>query len=363
MRRTLANRLLLSSLRVLQRRSLVPVTARLRDPTGIIVRPAPGPAQLLFSMPAIRALAAAHSTAAVVLVLSREARELPFSLPDRCDAIGIDFARFRPTGRMHRRSRSVLRQYSADLFVDFEASRDVSVMAAWAADAPVRATFDRPGLFPFFNCVVAVDQTRCRDDVERYLRLVAGLGVPTEDRSLEIDLKAAEIAKARVFLRLAGLKESEIPVVVDLPLGRDQTPFGRDLLLALLLEIDRRVSGVRFLLTRDPGLEVLVQMRQAASQEPLVVAERGLRGLSALLANCALLIAGQSDLVAVACALDLPLLLLRGSRERELLKPPSEAAVSTVIVPGRREKSWPHAPGDAAVKLLSLRARAGARAW
>ncbi|KPK69076.1 hypothetical protein AMJ82_06585, partial [candidate division TA06 bacterium SM23_40] len=307
-----ANRLLLNSLKIVYRRPVIPLTGLLRNPNGIIVRSPSGPGQYLFSMPALWALVKLHPSTPLVLILSGEGQDLPCPLPAHCEVVRIDFSRLRASGRLHRRSRRVLGQYGADLFVDFEGAGEPAMMAAWAANTPVRATFRCPGLTPFFNCEVVVDLPRCRDDIDRYLRLVAALGAEAEDRSLDLDLGADELARARDFLRLVGLRKDEVLVGLDIGPPADGSDLDMELLMKLIVALERRVSNVRFLVTHSTGRPLLPKMRHLLAREPLVVVEPGLRHQSALVAQCALLIARQTDLFSVACALGVPALLLRG---------------------------------------------------
>jgi ADP-heptose:LPS heptosyltransferase len=175
---------------------------------------------------------------------------------------------------------------------------------AFASGAPVRIGFHHQLAFPFINLEVRISSRGYEG--ERMIRLVESLGLPTGGVQRDIVLPQADLNHAKQLIHFRKPEKGVITVGVDPGRSKSRHRVIPEIIAYLANNLAGKMR-VKFLVLTDPWDEKLVQKISAELKGEvidLVPAHAG-EGL-ALLSQCDIFLAGNTNLFHFASALKVP---------------------------------------------------------
>ncbi len=283
---------------------------------------------VVFSLPALRALRERLPEARIDFLIHPSARPLLLSDPDRPLRVNlIDYAapwlqrpnprRFAPDGVGHlagilrQRSREIGGRY--DLAIDLRGDFYLILAARLAG---VRHLVGRGITGLGFLLDAEGEEAAGRHQVEGSLRLIerAGFG-PVETALPELWLSREERGQARTMLRAKGAESSRLLIGVHPGAGQQTKLWGADNYARLIVRAVKELPAQVVLLggpdDRDEAAAVMLGVKRAGAEERVIDLcgkMASLRTFMAVAKECALFVGNDSGPGHIAAALGVPLL-------------------------------------------------------
>jgi lipopolysaccharide heptosyltransferase II len=271
---------------------------------------------VVLTTPVIRSLRGAFPSAYIAYMADAQASCLLEQNPCLDEIIAFDFTR--PAWREQLRVASLLRRRRFDLAIDLFGNPR-SALLTYLSGAQTRVGLDRPGRGRLFTVRVR-DAAGPKTAIAFYMQFLRAIGVPQTSARTEIFLTDDERAVARRLL--AGVIEGSRPVV---GLHPGATWPAKRWLPERFAEVAGEVRerlGAEVILTAGPNDQEVVRAVQQGLKTPLpVFADLPLRGLAALLGQCAAYVANDSGPMHIAVAVDTPTIGIFGPGEENIWFP------------------------------------------
>jgi ADP-heptose:LPS heptosyltransferase len=272
----------------------------------LLVIPECGVSGALFSMPTLRALRRGFPDGKIAVLVQEDDKELLESVAEVDRVIGYELPRgikrFSALLSLGHRIGSYGFDISIVLDREFDAER---AFLCYLSKAPVRAGIQSETSQPFYNLEVSRSvpgKTRAQLGIE--IARVMGIDVSDLPLSWEVPEKERKLAEQLVHFRKP--REDELLVGFDPGPGRGGTSLSVSQQAKLLDKLCNDYHARAILLTAPEHHWIASKLESMLSREPIVVQQRRMRDVVSLLGQCDLFVAGNTDLVYFAVAMDIP---------------------------------------------------------
>ncbi len=221
---------------------------------------------------------------------------------------------------------AAVRREKYDLAVTLETERVhlTNDAIALGSGAPLRLRYDSSawdgGISNAFYNLLAPRDASARHQVERNFNVLAPFGAVLKDHSLELKIRAADMAAGRELLRQMGMREGEKITAMHPGAFKLLNRWPLEKFLALAAKF--RAAGGKIVFTLGPSeAEWEGRIREAGIP---VVAGAPLGVVSAVLSLSSLIICNDTGILHVAGGLGVPTIGLFGQTDPEQWKPPGD---------------------------------------
>jgi len=238
--------------------------------------------------------------------------------------------------RLHRFIRK-LRKEKFDLALDFDQWLRLSPLLAFFSGAEQRVGFRTAGQHRDFTYTRKVDHARDKHEVECFLDLVSVLGIEPQDKKLELWVKRSAVISINKHLAELGVMKDDILIGLHPGCGNHGQPrqWPADKYIALIKELQQQ-KKIKIVLTGGNGEKELVEYIAAAVPDlaPVLVIGWPLADLIALIRKYRALVCGNTGVMHIAAALQIPVVALHGPTDPRKWGPwTDQAAVITAKKP------------------------------
>lgn len=315
---------------------------------------------LLFASPLMSALHLRYPRCRISALVREDASELIRHHPHVHDMLLYHPDRLRLMSPGFYKLARQLRQRAYDIVVHMgESPAPTHELLAYLCGAPVRVGPATERGYPYVNCELRWDSARSGYEGRRLGQLAPLLGVqlPKEGRAALLTDQDVRFAHQLVHFRKP--RRDQILVGVDPGKGKSNTRVtGRTLQYLLGIIHQQYRSKVLVLATPDEE-EVAARFEQELQCDRLDLPRHNVKDVVALLTQCDLFLAGNTDLFHFAIALGVPTIGLFTERDDARWVPPPQPHWALVL--GRRGTKLSTADLLAQVeRLLSLPPRSDA---
>jgi ADP-heptose:LPS heptosyltransferase len=303
----------------------------------ILVIPERGVTGALFAVPTLRAMRRGFPNGKIAVLVHDEDKDLLEGSVEVDRVIGYSLPRgikrYSALLALAKRFKS----YRLDLAIILDREFDLErVFLCYLTGAPVRAGLQSDESHPFLNLEVSRNvsgSTRAQLGIE--IARIMGIDVTGLHLSWKVPERERRLAEQLIHFRKP--REDELLIGFDPGPGRGGTSISVSQQARLLdrLCLDFRARAI--LLTAPEHDDVVRRLESMLSRDPIVVQQRRTRDVVSLLSQCDLFVAGNTDLVYFAIALDVPTVSLMTPPEmEEKALPESEYLAVVELTPGAR---------------------------
>jgi ADP-heptose:LPS heptosyltransferase len=308
-----------------------------RDVERILIMPEPGVTGALFAMPTIRAFRRGYPSGKIAALVPDEDRDLLEGASELDRVIGYSLPRgvrrLSALGSLAKR----LHSYRFDIAIVLDREFDLErVLLCYATGAKVRAGMQSTSNEPFLNLEVS-RKVPGRTRAQLGLEIARVIGIDVSDLTLRWVVPERERRLAEQLVHFRKPRDEELLVGFDPGPGRGGTSMSLAQQARLLDKLCTDYQAKAILLTSPENQDVARRLESMLSREPIVVQQRRMRDVVSLLGQCDLFVAGNTDLVYFAVAMDVPTVSLMAEREIDQAALPENRLIEIVkLVPGER---------------------------
>jgi ADP-heptose:LPS heptosyltransferase len=310
---------------------------------------------LLFAAPLITALHRTFPRCRVSVLVRDDASELIRHHPHVHDMLLYDAGRMKLTSMSYYRLARQLRKRAFDMVIHMgEAPEPSYQLLGYLSGAPVRVGPEGDRSYPYVNCELRWNAERSGYEGRRLGEVAGLLGVqlPTDWRGGLLTEQDVRFARQLVHFRKP--RRDQILIGVDPGRGKCNTRVTDRTLAYLVGAVYQQYRSKLAVLSTPDEDESAIRFEQLVQQcERLELPRHNVKDVVALLTQCDLFLAGNTNLFHFAVALGVPTIGLFTERDDPRWRPPDLPHVS--LVHGRRGEKQSTAGFLARVeKLLSL---------
>ena len=303
----------------------------------ILVIPERGVTGALFAVPTLRAMRRGFPNGKIAVLVHDEDKDFLEGSVEVDRVIGYNLPRGIKRYSALRALAKRFKSYRLDLAIILDREFDLErVFLCYLTGAPVRAGLQSDESHPFLNLEVSRNvsgSTRAQLGIE--IARVMGIDVTGLHLSWRIPERERRLAEQLIHFRKP--REDELLIGFDPGPGRGGTSISVSQQAKLLDRLCLDFGGRAILLTAPGHHEFMGRLESKLSRDPIVVQQRRMRDVVSLLNQCDLFVAGNTDLVYFAMAMDVPTVSLMTPPEmEEEAFPASEYLAVVELTPGAR---------------------------
>ncbi len=303
----------------------------------ILVIPERGVTGALFAVPTLRAMRRGFPNGKIAVLVHDEDKDLLEGSVEVDRVIGYSLPRGIKRYSALLALAKLFKSYRLDLAIILDREFDLErVFLCYLTGAPVRAGFQSDESHPFLNLEVSRNvsgSTRAQLGIE--IARVMGIDVTGLHLSWKVPERERRLAEQLIHFRKP--REDELLIGFDPGPGRGGTSISVSQQAKLLDRLCLDFRGRAILLTAPEHHELVGRLESMLSRDPIVVQQRRMRDVVSLLNQCDLFVAGNTDLVYFAIAMNVPTVSLMTPPEmEEEAFPESEYLAVVELTPGAR---------------------------
>lgn len=265
---------------------------------------------LLFAMPLVDAIHAQHPSVAIGLVCDERVSHLALSTDRFADVLVVGAETLAATGAARRSLETELgrERWDVAIFIGHRPDPRRDELALLSG-ATLRMGPDHPRAYPNLNCQVRppASEGYPYDRATLWGRL---LGFAVDDFALRWPLDPKRDRQMAQLVHFNKPRKQQRLIGIDPGVGMEGTRLGAANLAVLANHVARTVDSRSILLTADEDPEILPELAAALENSPLDLPRPTLLEMVLLLAQCDLLVSGNTELMHFAAALGVPVLAL-----------------------------------------------------
>ena len=303
----------------------------------ILVIPERGVTGALFAVPTLRAMRRGFPNGKIAVLVHDEDKDLLDGSVEVDRVIGYSLPRgikrYPALLALAKRFKS----YRLDLAIILDREFDLErVFLCYLTGAKVRAGLESEESHPLLNLEVSRNvsgSTRAQLGIE----IARVMGIDVTGLRLSWEVPERELRLAEQLIHFRKPREDELLIGFDPGPGRGGTSISSSQQAKLLDRICQDFHARAILLTAPEHHELVGRLESMLSRDPIVVQQRRMRDVVSLLSQCDLFVAGNTDLVYFAIAMNVPTVSLMTPPEMgEEAFPESERLAVVKLTPGAR---------------------------
>lgn len=303
----------------------------------ILVIPERGVTGALLAMPTLRALRRGFPKGKIAALVHEEDKDLLEGARELDRVIGYAL----PRGiRRHSAFASLakrVRSYRFDIAILLDRQFDLErALLCYLTGASIRAGLQSEESHAFLNLEVShkvPGATRAQVGIE----IARIMGIDVSDVALRWEVSERERRLAEQLVHFRKPREEELLIGFDPGPGRGGISISAAQQARLLDKLCSDYQARAILLTAPENHELAKRLEGQLSREPIVVQQRKMRDVVSLLGQCDLFVAGNTDLVSFAVAMNIPTVSLMTEPELDDASlPASECLEIVTLRPGEK---------------------------
>ncbi len=303
----------------------------------VLVIPERGVTGALFAVPTLRAMRRGFPTGKIAVLVHDEDKELLEGSIEVDRVIGYSLPRGMKRLSSFMRLAKRLKSYRFDIAILLDRVSDFErIYLCYMTGAKVRAGLQGAETHPFLNFEVSrrvSGSTRAQLGLE----IARVMGIDVSGLGLMWEVPDQERRTAEQLIHFRKPREDELLIGFDPGPGRGGTSVSATQQAKLLDQLCADYNARAILLTSPEHLEHARRLEDLLSREPILVQQRRMRDVVSLLGQCDLFVAGNTDLVYFAIAMDIPTVSMMTAGELEDEAYPDRGCLEVItLVPGDR---------------------------
>jgi heptosyltransferase-2 len=309
---------------------------------------------LLFAAPLLAGLHRTYPACRVSVLVRDSASELIRHNPHVHDMLVYDPARIRLSSPGYYKLARALRRRAFDMVIHMgEAPEPAYQLLGYLSGAPVRVGPEGDRSYPYVNCELRWTSERSGYEGRRLSEIAGLMGVQLPNDWRAALLTDQDVRFARQLVHFRKPRRDQILIGVDPGRGKCSTRVTNRTLSYLVGAVYHQYRSKVMVLATPDDDESAVRFEQSVQCDRLELPRHNVKDVVALLTQCDLFLAGNTNLFHFAVALGVPTIGLFTGRDDRRWVPPEQPHVS--LVHGKRGEKQSTADFLARVeKLLSL---------
>lgn len=309
---------------------------------------------ILFAAPLITGLHRTYPRCRISALVREDTSELIRHHPHVQDLHIYQPGRMSLTSPAYFKLARKLRKHGYDMVIHMgEAPEPAYELLGYLCGAPVRVGPQRDTSYPYVNCELRWSSERSGYEGRRLGEVAGLMGVRLPDDWRAAVLTEQDVRFARQLVHFRKPRHDQILIGVDPGRGKSQTKVTDRTLTYLLNAVYQQYRSKVIVLATPEEDETATRFEQSLKCERIELPRHNIKDVVALLSQCDLFLAGNTNLFHFAVAFGVPTLGLFTDRDDRRWIPPDQPHVS--LIQGRRGTKLSLADFMAQVeRLLSL---------